>query len=117
MLLYEMLTGQSPFSGCDEDELFWSICNERPFIPRYLSQDSSDILVALLEKDSGKRLPGHEIALHSFFHVINLVESIYGLVSIHEHRRRPFCVIETFHLNCEIHKTINMFISSAIAMG
>ncbi|XP_017794107.1 PREDICTED: titin homolog isoform X2 [Habropoda laboriosa] len=67
VLLYEMLTGQSPFSGCDEDELFWSICNERPFIPRYLSQDSSDILIALLEKDSGKRLPGHEIAYHSFF--------------------------------------------------
>lgn len=71
VLLYEMLTGQSPFSGCDEDELFWSICNERPFIPRYLSQDSTDILIALLEKDSGKRLPGHEIALHSFFQVIN----------------------------------------------
>ncbi|CAK9818233.1 Putative protein kinase C delta type homolog [Anthophora quadrimaculata] len=67
VLLYEMLTGQSPFSGCDEDELFWSICNERPFIPRYLSQESSDILIALLEKDSGKRLPGHEIAYHSFF--------------------------------------------------
>ncbi|KOX78985.1 Putative protein kinase C delta type like protein [Melipona quadrifasciata] len=71
VLLYEMLTGQSPFSGCDEDELFWSICNERPFIPRYLSQDSSDILIALLEKDSGKRLAGHEIAMHSFFDVIN----------------------------------------------
>ncbi|XP_076757552.1 uncharacterized protein LOC143427370 isoform X2 [Xylocopa sonorina] len=70
VLLYEMLTGQSPFSGCDEDELFWSICNERPFIPRYLSQDSSDILIALLEKDSGKRLPGHEIAMHSFFQLL-----------------------------------------------
>ncbi|PBC30185.1 Putative protein kinase C delta type [Apis cerana cerana] len=70
VLLYEMLTGQSPFSGCDEDELFWSICNERPFIPRYLSQDSTDILIALLEKDSGKRLPGHEIALHSFFQTL-----------------------------------------------
>ncbi|XP_076169182.1 uncharacterized protein LOC143147644 [Ptiloglossa arizonensis] len=67
VLLYEMLTGQSPFSGCDEDELFWSICNERPFIPRYLSQDATDMLICLLEKDSGKRLPGHEIALHSFF--------------------------------------------------
>ncbi|XP_012270997.1 serine/threonine-protein kinase CST20 isoform X2 [Orussus abietinus] len=67
VLLYEMLTGQSPFSGCDEDELFWSICNERPFIPRYLSQEATDILVCLLEKDSGKRLPGHEIAVHPFF--------------------------------------------------
>ncbi|XP_043259209.1 microtubule-associated protein futsch-like [Colletes gigas] len=67
VLLYEMLTGQSPFSGCDEDELFWSICNERPFIPRYLSQEATDMVVCLLEKDSGKRLPGHEIALHAFF--------------------------------------------------
>ncbi|KAL0131950.1 hypothetical protein PUN28_000016 [Cardiocondyla obscurior] len=67
VLLYEMLTGQSPFSGCDEDELFWSICNERPFIPRYLSQDATDILICLLEKDSGKRLPAHEIAVHAFF--------------------------------------------------
>lgn len=65
-----MLTGQSPFSGCDEDELFWSICNERPFIPRYLSQEATDILVCLLEKDSGKRPSGHEIAMHAFFQVI-----------------------------------------------
>ncbi|XP_046424338.1 proteoglycan 4-like isoform X1 [Neodiprion fabricii] len=67
VLLYEMLTGQSPFSGCDEDELFWSICNERPFIPRYLSQEATDLLVCLLEKDAGKRLPGHEIIIHPFF--------------------------------------------------
>lgn len=67
VLLYEMLTGQSPFSGCDEDELFWSICNERPYIPRYLGQEATDILVSLLEKDSGKRPPAHEIAIHPFF--------------------------------------------------
>lgn len=73
VLLYEMLTGQSPFSGCDEDELFWSICNERPFIPRYLSQEATDILVCLLEKDSGKRPPAHEIAMHAFFQVIRYV--------------------------------------------
>ncbi|XP_014206824.1 LOW QUALITY PROTEIN: microtubule-associated protein futsch-like [Copidosoma floridanum] len=70
VLLYEMLTGQSPFSGCDEDELFWSICNERPFIPRYLCQSATELLVCLLEKDSGKRIPGHEIACHSFFNSI-----------------------------------------------
>jgi serine/threonine protein kinase len=73
-----MLTGQSPFSGCDEDELFWSICNERPFIPRYLSQEATDILVCLLEKDSGKRPPGHEIAVHAFFQVsFGIFLSIY----------------------------------------
>lgn len=44
VLLYEMLIGQSPFSGCDEDELFWSICNEIPWFPVYISAEATDIL-------------------------------------------------------------------------
>jgi serine/threonine protein kinase len=44
VLLYEMLIGQSPFSGCDEDELFWSICNEQPQYPRFLSREANSIL-------------------------------------------------------------------------
>lgn len=44
VLLYEMLVGQSPFSGCDEDALFWSICNEIPWYPFYLSDEALDIL-------------------------------------------------------------------------
>lgn len=44
VLLYEMLLGQSPFSGCDEDELFWSICNERPVLPKFLSAEAVEIL-------------------------------------------------------------------------
>lgn len=44
VLLYEMLIGQSPFSGCDEDELFWSICNEVPWYPYYISKDALNVL-------------------------------------------------------------------------
>lgn len=44
VLLYEMLVAQSPFSGCDEDALFWSICNEIPWYPYYLSDDALNIL-------------------------------------------------------------------------
>ena len=44
VLLYEMLIGQSPFNGCDEDELFWSICNEEPYFPRFLAQEARQIL-------------------------------------------------------------------------
>lgn len=44
VLLYEMLVGQSPFSGCDEDELFWSICNEVPWYPYYISKDAVNVL-------------------------------------------------------------------------
>ncbi|XP_045493708.1 serine/threonine-protein kinase BCK1/SLK1/SSP31 isoform X3 [Colias croceus] len=60
VLLYEMLIGQSPFSGCDEDELFWSICNEMPSYPRFLSTESLSILTRLLDKDARTRLGGVE---------------------------------------------------------
>ncbi|XP_044744062.1 ankyrin repeat domain-containing protein 11-like isoform X2 [Chrysoperla carnea] len=76
VLLYEMLIGQSPFSGCDEDELFWSICNERPVFPRFLTVEATNILSMLLEKDSTKRLGSPEclagdIMDHEFFKQIN----------------------------------------------
>lgn len=44
ILLFEMLVGQSPFSGCDEDALFWSICNEMPWYPFFISDDAINIL-------------------------------------------------------------------------
>ncbi|XP_071742996.1 putative protein kinase C delta type homolog isoform X3 [Lepeophtheirus salmonis] len=56
VLLYEMLIGQSPFNGCDEDELFWSICNEQAYFPRFLSREAKHILQLLFEKDPSKRL-------------------------------------------------------------
>ncbi|XP_055681392.1 serine/threonine-protein kinase pakA isoform X2 [Lutzomyia longipalpis] len=76
VLMYEMLIGQSPFSGCDEDELFWSICNEVPWIPGYISKEGHNILKALLEKDASIRLgsnfcPLGEIVDHPFFAYIN----------------------------------------------
>ncbi|XP_059616702.1 uncharacterized protein LOC132261755 isoform X2 [Phlebotomus argentipes] len=76
VLLYEMLIGQSPFSGCDEDELFWSICNEVPWIPGYISKEANNILKALLEKDASIRLgsnfcPMGDITYHQFFFQIN----------------------------------------------
>ncbi|KAG5683478.1 hypothetical protein PVAND_012756 [Polypedilum vanderplanki] len=76
VLVYEMLIGQSPFSGCDEDELFWSICNEIPWYPHYLSQESLKLLQSLLEKDVSLRLgsmesPEGDIKYHPFFAEIN----------------------------------------------
>ncbi|CAB3243963.1 unnamed protein product [Arctia plantaginis] len=76
VLLYEMLIGQSPFSGCDEDELFWSICNEMPSYPRFLSREALTILTRLLDKDARTRLGGTEcmhgdIREQEFFHPIH----------------------------------------------
>lgn len=56
VMLYEMLTGQSPFNGTDEDELFWSVCNEEAYYPRFLSKEAKQIITLLLEKDPYKRL-------------------------------------------------------------
>lgn len=76
VLLYEMLIGQSPFSGCDEDELFWSICNEIPWYPHYLSKEALKCLQALLEKDVSIRLGSigaqeGDVKYHPFFSEIN----------------------------------------------
>uniref|UniRef100_A0A336JY49 protein kinase C n=1 Tax=Culicoides sonorensis TaxID=179676 RepID=A0A336JY49_CULSO len=76
VLVYEMLIGQSPFSGCDEDELFWSICNEIPWFPAFLSKDALKFLKALLEKDATIRLGSlgagdGDIIYHPFFNKIN----------------------------------------------
>lgn len=45
VLLYEMLIGQSPFHGRDEEDLFQSIRTDNPTYPRWLTKDAKDILV------------------------------------------------------------------------
>lgn len=45
MLLYEMLIGQSPFHGREEEELFQSIRTDNPTYPRWLTKDAKDILI------------------------------------------------------------------------
>ena len=44
VLMYEMLNGQSPFHGDDEDDLFRSICHDSVHFPRYMSKDSVNCL-------------------------------------------------------------------------
>uniref|UniRef100_UPI00358EB390 protein kinase C delta type-like isoform X3 n=1 Tax=Myxine glutinosa TaxID=7769 RepID=UPI00358EB390 len=56
VLLYEMLVGQSPFHGKDEDELFEAIRVHTPYYPRALEENTRDILCKLFERDHTKRL-------------------------------------------------------------
>uniref|UniRef100_G1KDN6 protein kinase C n=1 Tax=Anolis carolinensis TaxID=28377 RepID=G1KDN6_ANOCA len=51
VLLYEMLIGQSPFHGQDEEELFQSIRMDSPFYPRWLDKDARDILIKVKSRD------------------------------------------------------------------
>ncbi|KAJ8408148.1 hypothetical protein AAFF_G00263760 [Aldrovandia affinis] len=74
VLLYEMLIGQSPFHGDDEDELFESIRMDIPHYPRWITKESKDLLEKLFERDPSRRLGiiGN-IRSHPFFKTINWV--------------------------------------------
>uniref|UniRef100_A0A3B4UT67 Protein kinase C n=1 Tax=Seriola dumerili TaxID=41447 RepID=A0A3B4UT67_SERDU len=68
VLLYEMLIGQSPFHGRDEEELFQSIRTDNPIYPRWLTKDAKDILVKLFVREPEERLGVKgNIRQHSFF--------------------------------------------------
>uniref|UniRef100_A0A3P8YKR2 Protein kinase C n=1 Tax=Esox lucius TaxID=8010 RepID=A0A3P8YKR2_ESOLU len=72
VLLYEMLIGQSPFQGDDEDELFESIRMDVPHYPRWITKEAKDLLEKLFERDPSRRLGVvGNIRGHSFFKTLN----------------------------------------------
>uniref|UniRef100_A0A669F2Q4 Protein kinase C n=1 Tax=Oreochromis niloticus TaxID=8128 RepID=A0A669F2Q4_ORENI len=72
VLVYEMLIGQSPFQGDDEDELFESIRSDVPHYPRWISKESKSLLELLFERDPTRRLGVvGDIRGHAFFKNIN----------------------------------------------
>uniref|UniRef100_A0A3Q2YL20 Protein kinase C n=1 Tax=Hippocampus comes TaxID=109280 RepID=A0A3Q2YL20_HIPCM len=56
VLVYEMLIGQSPFQGDDEDELFESIRSDTPHYPRWIPKEARKLLELLFERDPTRRL-------------------------------------------------------------
>lgn len=76
VLIYEMLLGQSPFRGDDEDEIFEAILEDEILYPINMSRDSVSILQKLLTRDPEKRLgsgktDAEEIKRHPFFKGVN----------------------------------------------
>uniref|UniRef100_A0A8C5FIT4 protein kinase C n=1 Tax=Gadus morhua TaxID=8049 RepID=A0A8C5FIT4_GADMO len=72
VLIYEMLVGESPFPGDDEEEVFDSIVNDEVRYPRFLTPGSEEVIQKLLQKDPEKRLGGgegdaQEVKRHNFF--------------------------------------------------
>ncbi|VDK23684.1 unnamed protein product [Taenia asiatica] len=82
VFIYEMLVGQPPFSGEDEEDLFQAILEVNPSFPRNLSKEALSICRGFLNKDPNSRLGcspagSLEIRDHVFFRRINweLIES------------------------------------------
>uniref|UniRef100_A0A8D0VYJ3 Serine/threonine-protein kinase N2 n=1 Tax=Sus scrofa TaxID=9823 RepID=A0A8D0VYJ3_PIG len=76
VLVYEMLVGESPFPGDDEEEVFDSIVNDEVRYPRFLSTEAISIMRRLLRRNPERRLGAGEkdaedVKKHPFFRLID----------------------------------------------
>ncbi|XP_022916524.1 serine/threonine-protein kinase N isoform X3 [Onthophagus taurus] len=85
VLIFEMLVGESPFPGDDEEEVFDSIVNEEVRYPRFLSLESIAIMRRLLRKNPERRLGSSErdaedVKKQAFFRNINWEDLLHRKV-------------------------------------
>ena len=76
VLLYEMLTGVTPYYDKNKNNLFYNIEQGKLVIPNYVSENAKSLLKGLLQRDPKKRLGGgirdaEEIKEHKFFEDID----------------------------------------------
>ncbi|XP_065162435.1 serine/threonine-protein kinase N isoform X2 [Atheta coriaria] len=85
VLIFEMLVGESPFPGEDEEEVFDSIVNEEVRYPRFLSLEAIAIMRRLLRKNPDRRLgssdrDAEDVRKQAFFRMINWEDLLHRKV-------------------------------------
>ncbi|KAK9492725.1 hypothetical protein V1508DRAFT_133364 [Lipomyces doorenjongii] len=76
VLIYQMILGQSPFRGDDEQEIFGAILRDEPLYPIHMARNSVSILQQLLTRDPRQRLgsglnDAKDVMAHPYFSNIN----------------------------------------------
>ncbi|XP_039054454.1 serine/threonine-protein kinase AtPK2/AtPK19-like isoform X2 [Hibiscus syriacus] len=76
ILLYEMLTGQPPFTHANRQKLQQRIIQEKLKLPPFLTTEAHSLLKGMLQKEPSRRLGsgpggGDEIKKHKWFRSIN----------------------------------------------
>jgi len=73
VLLFNLLTGELPFYGRENDQIFDAVLLRKPVVrPRYgVSSKAKDLVGKLLEKDEKKRIDGKGIRKHGWFRDID----------------------------------------------
>ena len=66
-VLYEMMSGHTPFYGDDLRTLYTNITQKKLIFPEYFSERAKNLLKKLLEKNPQKRIDLEDIKKHKFF--------------------------------------------------
>ena len=84
-MTYEMLLGQSPFRGDDEDEIFDAILEDEPLYPITMPRDAVSILQRLLTRDPSRRLgskgDAEEVKRQPFFRDVNFDDILHKRIA------------------------------------
>ena len=70
-VLYEMMSGYTPFYGNDLKTLYTNITQKKLMFPEYFSHRAKSLLKKLLEKNPEKRIDLEDIKKHKFFEGID----------------------------------------------
>ena len=78
-LIYELLTGKTPFEGSNDQETLQNILNVDYNFPQDLPQVAKDLISKLLRKVESERLNIQEVKAHPFFK--GIID--FALISLH----------------------------------